>query len=69
LTAYDISLEAELYDPTIYYGEVKNKVYGWAPSVEGAEDPRVAPIRDPGLIPGQPTTDGPAYTQKLPPVP
>ncbi len=29
LTASDIALEAELYDPTRYYGEVKDAWYGW----------------------------------------
>ena len=29
LTAYDIALEAELYDPTRYYGEVKDAWFGW----------------------------------------
>ena len=44
LTAYDIALQAELYDPTRYYGEVKDAAFGWGPSVESAEDPRVAPV-------------------------
>ncbi len=69
LTAYDIALQAELYDPTRYYGEVKDAVYGWGPSVESAEDPRVAPVTDPGRTPEQKSTDGPAYTQYLPQIP
>jgi outer membrane protein len=69
LTAYDIALAAELYDPTRYYGEVKDAVYGWGPSVESAEDPRVAPVTDPGRTPDQKSTDGPAYTQYLPQIP
>ncbi len=69
LTAYDIALAAELYDPTRYYGEVKDAVYGWGPSVESAEDPRVAPVEDPGRTPDQKSTDGPAYTQHLPQIP
>ncbi len=69
LTASDIALEAELYDPTRYYGEVKDAVFGWGPSVESAEDPRVAPVEDPGLSPDQKSTDGPAYTQHLPQIP
>ena len=32
LTAYDIALEAELYDPTLYYGEVKDAWFGGAPA-------------------------------------
>jgi outer membrane protein len=69
LTAADISLAAELYDPTRYYGEVKDAWYGWGASIESQEDPRVPAVRDPGRTPGQKSTDGPAYTQKLPPVP
>ncbi len=69
LTAYDIALQAELYDPTRYYGEVKDAVFGWGPSVESAEDPRVAPVADPGRTPDQKSTDGPAYTQYLPQIP
>jgi outer membrane protein len=69
LTAYDIALEAELYDPTRYYGEVKDAWYGWGASLESREDPRVAPVDDPGRVPGQRSTDGPAYTQKLPQIP
>ena len=69
LTAYDIALQAELYDPTRYYGEVKDAAFGWGPSVESAEDPRVAPVADPGRTPDQKSTDGPAYTQYLPQIP
>ena len=69
LTAYDIALQAELYDPTRYYGEVKDAAFGWGASVESAEDPRVAPVADPGRTPDQKSTDGPAYTQYLPQIP
>jgi outer membrane protein len=69
LSAYDIALAAELYDPTRYYGEVKDAVYGWGPSVESAEDPRVAPVTESGRTPDQKSTDGPAYTQYLPQIP
>ena len=69
LTAYDIALQAELYDPTRYYGEVKDAAFGWGPSVESAEDPRVAPVTNPGRTPDQQSTDGPAYTQYLPQIP
>jgi outer membrane protein len=69
LTAYDIALEAELYDPTLHYGEVKDAWFGWGASLESREDPRVAPADDPGRAPGQTPTDGPAYTQKLPQIP
>jgi len=69
LTAYDIALQAELYDPTRNYGEVKDAWYGWGASVESEQDPHVAPVRDSGRTPGQKSTDGPAYTQKLPPIP
>ena len=69
LTAYDIALQAEFYDPTRYYGEVKDAAFGWGASVESAEDPRVAPVADPGRTPDQKSTDGPAYTQYLPQIP
>ncbi|MGO9547808.1 MAG: TolC family outer membrane protein [Rhodomicrobium sp.] len=69
LTASDIALQAELYDPTRYYGEVKDAWYGWGASIESREDPRVAPVEDPGRAPGQRSADGPAYTQKLPQIP
>lgn len=69
LTAYDIALEAELYDPARYYGEVKDAWYGWGASVESQEDPRVAPVFESGRTPWQTSTDGPAYTQYLPQIP
>ena len=69
LTASDIALQAELYDPTRYYGEVKDAWYGWGAATEDREDPRVAPVQEPGRAPGQRSTDGPAYTQKLPQIP
>ena len=69
LTAYDISLEAELYDPTRYYGEVKDAWIGWGASIESEEDPRVAPVTDEGRTPWQTSTQGPAYTQFLPQIP
>ena len=69
LTASDIALAAELYDPTRYYGEVKDAAFGWGASLESAEDPRVAPVADPGRTPDQKSTDGPAYTQYLPQIP
>ena len=66
LTAADIALQAELYDPARYYGEVKDSWYGWGAAYEDRQDPRVAPVEDPGRKQGQRSTDGPAYTQKLP---
>jgi outer membrane protein len=69
LTASDISLQAELYDPTRYYGEVKDAWFGWGPAVEDHGDPRTAPVEDSGRTQGQRSTDGPAYTQKLPQIP
>ncbi len=69
LTAADIALQAELYDPARYYGEVKDVWFGWGASLESREDPRVAPVEDPGRTPGQSSTDGPAYTQNLPQIP
>jgi outer membrane protein len=69
LTASDISLQAELYDPTRYYGEVKDSWYGWGAAIEDKQDPRVAPVENTGRVPGQRSTDGPAYTQKLPQIP
>ncbi len=44
LDASNIALEAELYDPTRYHGEVKGAWYGWGPAVEDREDPRTAPL-------------------------
>jgi outer membrane protein len=69
LTAYDVALQADLYDPTRYYNEVKDAWYGWGASIESRDDPRVAPVDDPGRAPGQPAGPGPAYTQKLPQIP
>jgi outer membrane protein len=69
LTASDIALQAELYDPARYYNEVKDAWYGWGASVESREDPHVSAVRDPGKTPGQRSGDGPAYTQKLPSIP
>jgi outer membrane protein len=69
LTAYDIALQAELYDPARYYGEVKDAWFGWGASIESEEDPRVAPVNDPARTPAQKSTDGPAYTQNLPQIP
>lgn len=63
LSAYDIALQTELYDPAAHYSRVANKWYGWEISVESAEDPVVAPVTDPGRHPGQPKELGPAYVQ------
>jgi outer membrane protein len=69
LTAYGIALQAEIYDPARYYSEVRDVWYGWGAAIEDREDPRVAPVIDPGRTPWQTTTDGPAYTQTLPQIP
>lgn len=69
LTASDIALQAELYDPTLYYGEVKDAWYGWGASIESKADSRVAPVNDVGRTPNQNQVDGPAYTQTLPQIP
>jgi outer membrane protein len=69
LTASDISLQAELYDPTRHFGEVTDQWYGWGAAYEDRQDPRVAPVGDSGRKAGQRSTDGPAYTQKLPQIP
>jgi outer membrane protein len=69
MTAADISLQAELYDPTKYYGEVKDAWFGWGAASEDRQDPRVAPVENSGRTSGQRSTDGPAYTQKLPQIP
>ncbi len=63
LSAYDIALQTELYDPAAHYSRVVDKWYGWDVSVESAEDPDVAPVLDPGRLPGQPRELGPAYVQ------
>jgi outer membrane protein len=44
LDAYSISLEAELYDPARYYGQVEDAWYGWGASLESREDSRTAPV-------------------------
>ena len=69
LTAADIALEAELYDPTRYYGEVKDAWFGWGASIDSQEDPRVAPVIEEGRTAWQTSTEGPAYTQYLPQIP
>lgn len=65
LTAAEIDLAVEYYDPGQHYREVKRKWYGWSTAVEAVE-PEVAPVTDPGLAPGQKHGDGPAYTQRPP---
>ncbi len=69
LTANDIALEAELYDPTRYYGEVKDAWFGWGASTESEADARVGPVSDPGRTSWQTSTEGSAYSQHLPGVP
>jgi outer membrane protein len=64
LSAYDISLNTELYDPAAHYSEVKDKWIGWSTRIEAVDDPEVAPVVDPGLLPGQDPSLGPAYTRK-----
>lgn len=63
LSATDISLAVEAYDPTLHYREVRNKIWGWSTSVESLEDPVVAPVTDPGRTRDQRYGDGPAYRQ------
>ncbi len=69
LTAYDIALQAELYDPARNYGEVADAWFGWGAAIEDRQDSRVAPVTDPGRKSGQRPLDGPSYTQKLPQIP
>jgi len=69
LTASDIALQAEVYDPTLYYGEVKDAWFGWGASIESKADPRVLAVEDAGRTPSQNSADGPAYTQTLPQIP
>lgn len=62
LSAYNLDLSVEQYDPTVHYKEVRDKWYGWSTSVEGREpEPTVAPVTDPGRTPEQNRLDGPAY--------
>ena len=63
LDASNIALEAELYDPTRYYGEVKDAWYGWGPSIEDRQAPRTAPVAGPSQAPGQNPAGWAAYTQ------
>ena len=63
ISAYDLELQVEQYDPSRHYGEVRDKWFGWRTSYESTEaEPTVAPVTDPGRTPGQAKTDGPAYT-------
>ena len=63
ISAYDLELQVEQYDPSRHYGEVRDKWFGWRTSYELTEaEPTVAPVTDPGRTPGQAKTDGPAYT-------
>ena len=65
LDASAIAAEAELYDATRNYGEVKDAWYGWGASIEDREAPRVAPVANSGRAAGQNPDNGPAYTQDL----
>lgn len=42
LSVSDLALQAELYDPSRYYEEVKDAWFGWGASLESKSDPRVA---------------------------
>jgi outer membrane protein len=68
LTASDISLQTELYDPTRYFDSVADAWFGWSASIESREDPSVAPVTA-SSAQGQRSMEGPAYTQTLPQVP
>ncbi len=63
LSAGELGLSVELYDPSQNYRRVRKKAYGWSTSVEALEDPQVAPVTAPGVTPGQRYGDGPAYTR------
>lgn len=66
LSISGLGLPVEQYDPTQHYRQVKNKWIGWSTSVEESEsEPIVLPVRAPGREAGQPSGDGPAYTQGL----
>lgn len=62
VSASDLELSVENYDPTVHYKEVSNKIWGWDTSTESKEpEPTVAPVTDPGRTPAQQRGDGPAY--------
>lgn len=63
LSSSVLELPVEQYDPSKHYDAVRNKVWGWSTSYEGAEpEPTVAPVTDPGRTQQQKRGDGPAYT-------
>lgn len=63
LSAGSIGLPVEQYDATQHYRAVENKWIGWSTTVEEGEwEAEVAPVTDPGTVPGQQRGDGPAYT-------
>lgn len=65
LDASAIAVEAELYDATRNYDEVKDAWYGLGASIEDRQAPRVAPVANSGRAVGQNPDNGPAYTQGL----
>jgi outer membrane protein len=65
LSAGNIGLGVEQYDPSRHYDEVKNKVIGWSTSLEESEtEPLVAPVTVKGRTPGQ-ESGGPAYSDDI----
>lgn len=65
LSAVNIGLGVEQYDPSKHYDEVKNKFIGWSTSVEESEsEPVVAPVTVKGRAPGQ-ESGGPAYSDSI----
>jgi outer membrane protein len=65
LSAGNIGLGVEQYDPSRHYDEVKNKFIGWSTSLEESEtEPLVAPVTVKGRTPGQ-ENGGPAYSDDV----
>jgi outer membrane protein len=62
ISASNLSLSVEQYDPTKHYHRVSGKIYGWDTEVEPSEKaPKVAPVRSKG---GKSARGGPAYRGK-----
>lgn len=64
ISAGNLDLSVEQYDPTQHYGDVKNKWIGWDTREEPTEKgPKVAPVKAKGRKPEQQSTDGPAFRE------
>jgi outer membrane protein len=65
ISAANLELSVEQYDPTNHYRDVSDKWYGWDVDVEPSETaPKVAPVKAKGKTADQPSGDGPAYREQ-----